>query len=53
MQDVANLTISLGNLGQLYRMVVGEVDFEWQDKYGGVARINGPLGVSSYHHLPP
>ncbi|TCD61631.1 hypothetical protein EIP91_008155 [Steccherinum ochraceum] len=37
-------TFWLGNLGQLFRSLVGEADFAWQDKFGGVARIKGPVG---------
>ncbi|KAH8103445.1 cytochrome P450 [Cristinia sonorae] len=34
----------LGNVGKLYRSVVGTVDFKWQEEFGGIAHIKGPLG---------
>lgn len=39
------LTVGPGNFGQLFRSLVGEVDFKWQEQFGGVAHIKGPLGV--------
>ena len=38
-----------GNLRQVFQSPVGEVDFQWQDQFGGVARIQGPFGVSHRH----
>ncbi|THH17599.1 hypothetical protein EUX98_g9099 [Antrodiella citrinella] len=34
----------LGSLGRLTRGLVGVVDAAWQEKFGGVAHIKGPLG---------
>ncbi|THH29033.1 hypothetical protein EUX98_g5156 [Antrodiella citrinella] len=34
----------LGHVGRLQRELVGELDFEWQEQFGGVAHIKGPLG---------
>ncbi|THH16007.1 hypothetical protein EUX98_g9372 [Antrodiella citrinella] len=34
----------LGNVGKLYRSLIGDVDFVWQDQFGGIARIKGPIG---------
>ncbi|KII95493.1 hypothetical protein PLICRDRAFT_98902 [Plicaturopsis crispa FD-325 SS-3] len=34
----------LGNLGQLLLGEAGQMEFKWQQEFGGVVRIKGPLG---------
>ncbi|THH31663.1 hypothetical protein EUX98_g2562 [Antrodiella citrinella] len=34
----------LGHVGKLYRSLIGDVDFRWQEEFGGVAHIKGPMG---------
>ena len=42
---------SIGNMRQLFQSEVGEMDFQWQEQYGGIMRIKGPFGVSSRCYL--
>ena len=34
-----------GNMRQLYQSEVGELDFRWQEEFGGIMRLKGPFGV--------
>ncbi|KAK7691948.1 hypothetical protein QCA50_005353 [Cerrena zonata] len=34
----------LGNLRQVFHSLVGEIDTQWQEQYGGVVRIKGSFG---------
>ncbi|KAI0785740.1 cytochrome P450 [Abortiporus biennis] len=34
----------LGSSAQLAQREVGEIDFQWLDQYGGIAKFKGPLG---------
>lgn len=40
-----------GNMRQLFQSEVGEMDFQWQEQYGGIVRVKGPFGVSPRRHL--
>ncbi|KAF8963608.1 cytochrome P450 [Flammula alnicola] len=34
----------IGNLRQYFQSQAGEIDFKWQEAYGGVVRFKGPFG---------
>lgn len=40
-----------GNMRQLFQSEVGEMDFQWQEQYGGIMRIKGPFGVRFRRYL--